>query len=386
MPSKTLIGVTLGLITAAQSSGESGDSPDRGAPAVCHGLIAEWRFESNAIDGSGNSNHGAIVDPAFTAGVAGQALQLNGSSTYASFPDSPSLNPTSAMTISAWYRPVPFAGSGSDPVVDKGASSHNPPYYQYHIGVSGSLYPAPGSIGGVFSLNGNSAGAGTPLQFLANDRWYHVVSLYDGTSVKFYADGVLISSNPATGTITAYGRPVQVGKFNNLNFYLHGTVDEVRMFDRAISPEEVDLLFRSPDARPMVIPAAINTCPGGTVTLTARHLAFSGAQYQWRKGGEPLLNQNNATLVLTNAGTETPGTYDCIVTTDCSTQTSLPAVVTLCQGDLNADATRNTADLTLLLSTFGQSVPPCTAGDLTGDGTVNTADLTTLLARFGQGC
>ncbi len=57
-----------------------------------------------------------------------------------------------------------------------------------------------------------------------------------------------------------------------------------------------------------------------------------------------------------------------------------------CLGNLNADSVVNTADLTLFLSKFGQSVPAYTQGDFNGDATVDTADLTLLLSRFGQSC
>lgn len=57
-----------------------------------------------------------------------------------------------------------------------------------------------------------------------------------------------------------------------------------------------------------------------------------------------------------------------------------------CVGNLNADTVVNTADLTVFLTKFGQSVPPYTLGDFNGDATVNTADLTLLLSRFGAAC
>lgn len=57
-----------------------------------------------------------------------------------------------------------------------------------------------------------------------------------------------------------------------------------------------------------------------------------------------------------------------------------------CLGDLNNDGFINTADLTIFLGNFGQSVPPGTLGDLDNSGTVNTADLTIFLGRFGVPC
>lgn len=56
-----------------------------------------------------------------------------------------------------------------------------------------------------------------------------------------------------------------------------------------------------------------------------------------------------------------------------------------CPADLNHDNATNTADLTIMLGSFGQTVAPHAAGDINGDGVVNTQDLTIFLARFG-GC
>jgi hypothetical protein len=381
-PCVVATGIALSGLAAARPASAGAVAP------VCSGLIAEWKFEGNGSDTSNNGNSGTVFNPAYAPGVAGQALQLDGASTYAAFPDSPSLNPTTAMTISAWYFAAPFSGSGNDPIVDKGAPFHSPPYYQYHLGVSGTQYPVPGTVGATFALSaGGNTGGGTAPGTLVNGRWTHYVATYDGSESRFYADGVLIQSNPSTGTLATFGRPVMVGRFVNLpQFFLPGAVDEIRLFDRAVSPEEAELLYRSPDARPMVVPPAFNTCPGGTVTLTARHLATSGVTYKWRKNGQELGTETGPTLTIINATNDDAATYDCIVTTPCGEQTSLPATVSLCIGDLNADGQRNTADLTAFLGSFGQTVTPCSRGDLNADGIVNTLDLTTFLGRFGQPC
>lgn len=382
MPIRAAI-AAVACAAAAVSSASAGTP----GPAPCAGLVAEWRFDGDALDTSGLANHGTLIDGAFTPGVAGQALALNGTSTYANFGNDASLNPPAAITLSAWYRPVAFSGSGNDSIIDKGAASHSPPYYQYHLGVAGSNYPnGAGSCGyNVYTSNGLTGG-GTDSGFLRNGLWCHLVGSYDGARSKFYANGVLLTDVPATGTLPDLGKPVLVGKFNNLNFYLPGTVDEVRIFNRGLSADEVDLLYRSPDARPMVIPPASNACPGGSFTFTVRHLDATGVTYQWRRNGQDLNGETGPTLTLTSLSPADATSYDCVVTTPCRTETSRPGVLTLCQGDINADGARNTADLTLLLATFGQSVPACTGGDLNSDGQVNTADLTLLLARFGQNC
>ncbi len=62
------------------------------------------------------------------------------------------------------------------------------------------------------------------------------------------------------------------------------------------------------------------------------------------------------------------------------------AVPPPCPTDINHDGVMNTADLLILLGSFGQSVPPGTNGDINGDGQVTTTDLTALLGVFGQSC
>lgn len=76
----------------------------------------------------------------YAGGVFGQALKLDGESAFVQIPNDPSLNPTNAITIQAWYAGPAFRGGGNNALIDKGAASHDPPYYQYHLGITGKDY------------------------------------------------------------------------------------------------------------------------------------------------------------------------------------------------------------------------------------------------------
>jgi hypothetical protein len=65
------------------------------------GLIAEYHFDGNAKDSSGNGNNGLVSGPVYIEGQFGHALGFNGENNSVRVPDSISLNPTS-ITIEAW--------------------------------------------------------------------------------------------------------------------------------------------------------------------------------------------------------------------------------------------------------------------------------------------
>jgi hypothetical protein len=80
-------------------------------------------------------------------------------------------------------------------------------------------------------------------------------------------------------------------------------------------------------------------------------------------------------------GTETEGEEMSDVTV-----MELVAAPPPCPADANGDNAVNGADLSVLLSQFGQNVPPGTGADSNGDGIVNGADLSVLLSSFGAAC
>lgn len=121
---------------------------------------------------------------------------------------------------------------------------------------------------------------------------------------------------------------------------------------------------------------------------------------RWRKNGTPLNNgpqpggsvvagATTQTLTITTPDPRDNGQYDCTITNPCGQATSTQArliVRPACPGDLNFNGAINTADLAILLGSYGQTVQPGTAGDINADGAVNTSDLTLLLGVFGVPC
>jgi YVTN family beta-propeller protein len=275
------------------------------------GLVSWWRGENNSYD-SVSGNHGEWSGGAsYTTGVASNAFSLDGNSNFIEIPDATNLNPTDAITVSAWYKPVSFSGSGNDPIVDKGYTSHTAPYYQYHLGVSGNQYHnEPGQF--IFSVGagGEYVSVNTPQDFWNPGVWYHIVGTYDGANLKLFVNGQLIDSKPVSGTLTPYGRPIRIGAYDNYDGKLPGTIDEVKIYNRALSAVEASRLAGTyPDVFnfPSKDGVELNTLTeSDSITVTGitqpAPIYISGSDAQYEIGGNgtwlstPSMVSNGATV------------------------------------------------------------------------------------------
>jgi hypothetical protein len=94
----------------------------------------------------------------------------------------------------------------------------------------------------------------------ANGAWHHIVGKQEGTNASLYVDGVLCAS----GSVPAIGNgagSITVGRFDGGKYYyFRGRIDEVRIYNRALSDTEITELFRLSASEPS--PAASSNPPG----------------------------------------------------------------------------------------------------------------------------
>lgn len=374
------------------------------AAQSCDGQVGWWRFDGNVLDSSGLGNDGTFFggSPNFVAGKNGLALELDGLNDFVRVANTAALNPSSAISLVAWARVRPFSGSGSDPIIDKAYFSHSPPYYQYQLGVAGSQYPSvPRSISFVASVSGGYAGAGSSSSQFSNNEWFLAVGTYDGQLIRFYYNGELISSQNASGPISSYGSPLQFGKFNNLNFYLPAAIDDIRIFNRSLSQDEITALYVNPTGTCVVLPGRSGVCAGGSVTLRAAHLASQGATYTWKLNGSPI---SDGTLpdgtIVTGAGTgeltlanllgDAARSLSCVVGSCSGASETPPASVLVCAADFNCDAGVDDSDFVIFATAYNLLIcddPAMPAGcpsDLNRDGAVDDSDFVAFAAAYNE--
>jgi len=168
-----------------------------------------------------------------------------------------------------------------------------------------------------------------------------------------------------------------------------------------------DISFPDPSVTSITSqPQAGPACLGGVATLTVAGDSLGRLSFQWQAeelpvGSNRWLDLHNGILPGSSAVVDGAGSAQiaisgldsaamnrrlrCQVINSCTIVES-DAVSLVVLPDLNGDAMITTADLTLLLVRFGQTVPPGSVGDINADGVVNTADLTRLLVAFGRSC
>ncbi|PIR83826.1 hypothetical protein COU18_02465, partial [Candidatus Kaiserbacteria bacterium CG10_big_fil_rev_8_21_14_0_10_51_14] len=220
-----------------------------GASSLSSGLVGHWTFDgndmtSNVADVSGNGHNGILSGFTSTTtaiGKFGQALQFGGDDEYVSMGDVDDLDELTQLSFSLWVNRSSAADAWSA-FISKMSNSSN-----------GWGIQRNGSGDGLFlsfrnsdSSNGNTT-TGLPL-----DAWTAVTVVYDGSGstnadkLKLYINGVNTSLS-YTGTIPsslpATTGSLNIGKHQFESLYFGGQIDDVHVYNRALSASEVKQLY-----------------------------------------------------------------------------------------------------------------------------------------------
>src|SRR5450759_5181083 len=163
---------------------------------LTQGLVAYYPFNGNANDASGNGNNPVLNNATLTTdrfGNANSAYSFNGTSNYIQIPNSPSLNPSSQISICAWVKVQGFyLGPCRGNSILMKANTEGPPGYKLRI--DENHYPGNYSCGPIVDIDHEFFyGLGQPIQnysypWIKTNQWYSVVYTYDGKTAKLYVD------------------------------------------------------------------------------------------------------------------------------------------------------------------------------------------------------
>jgi len=208
------------------------------AASLRSGLVAYYPFDGDANDASGNGNDGIIHGGVtFVPGRTGFAAQFNGANGFVSVANCPALDLTSTFTLSAWIYQSATQGDGYR-IVDKCPAGT----------ASGWTFDTYGNHGNGHQLRFQTVG---PSVLGSTDYslsvWHHVVATVSDTTVKVYVDGLqdgegIVGQIPSNSLDIFIGAPHAYGPWG-VREYFNGLIDDVRIYNRALSAAEVEQLY-----------------------------------------------------------------------------------------------------------------------------------------------
>jgi hypothetical protein len=278
--------------------------------------VSHWRLDlatgTTAVD-SGGTRHGTLTNGAsWTAGHSGNAVVLDGVDDYVALPTFDLAG--SQMSIAVWVRSSSFSSAVGQRFLAKASGT-----------AAGTTYWMLGHAdsGGVPRLRfrlrtGTSTATLTATSGnLPLNTWYHAVATYDGSMMRLYLNGVQVGSLAKTGVIaTSAAVPVSIGRSPEGSNYAHGAIDDVRVFDRALTAGEVTTLMNEPVNRsPVVVNPGNRIVNQGSFALAISASDPDGDALSYAALGLPAgTSISAATGVIT--GTVQPGIYSVTVTAD----------------------------------------------------------------------
>jgi prepilin-type N-terminal cleavage/methylation domain-containing protein len=206
--------------------------------------ISYWSFDDASsctaldnVDGNSGTLNPTCPgnSPSWTLGKINGALSFNGVDNYININNAPNLNPTAALTLSAWVKWTIDPGTGLPwaSIINKNGDNQ---YRLQHNNVNAK-----------FEFGLRTTGCAKWVQSTTSpvkDVWYFVTGTYDGQSMKLYVNGTLESNTSCSGTILTSSSPVGIGRRSiYYDRYFNGLIDEAKIYSSALADTEIQSLY-----------------------------------------------------------------------------------------------------------------------------------------------
>jgi len=206
-------------------------------------LVGWWRLDetsgTTAMDSSSDQENGTLQNSLTfatdsIAGKLGNALVFNGSNEYININYDGDLNP-SVFTISLWARVNGGAGTFRSPLTSRQDSAGN---------LNGYIFYASNVDTWQFWTGTGSAYHQQIGPAVVIGEWVFLAGTYDGSTKKFYVNGAAADSDAVTFKVNSLN-PTRIGAGGGaaLNYYFNGAIDDVRVYNRSLTPNEIQAIY-----------------------------------------------------------------------------------------------------------------------------------------------
>ena len=208
-----------------------------GAPTRVTDALGRTTLIERASGNNGTLQGGATFAP----GQVGQAFSFDGVDDFVLVPDSSSLDLSTQFTLAAWINPSSLQSEPTQGgIISKGAPGGN----GYQLGITNSntaifcQFNGPGEPWATNSLLAALSSA------IAVGQWSHVACTYDNADLKIYEDGVLVGTLfIGSKSVVDSASNLRISSDDTNNVFFQGLIDEVEIFGRALSTEEIQSIF-----------------------------------------------------------------------------------------------------------------------------------------------
>jgi hypothetical protein len=203
------------------------------------GIVSYWSFDNSSNPGKDyvGGNDGTVYGATWTSdSISGNALEFDSVDDYVDCGNDSSLDITDEITIETWIKPAMKHETGPNLGVMAKAKSGVDWAWQLRFGNNA----ANDTLG--FQFNTESGSRWVNLnQNLSVRQWHHVVGVFNGTHAMIYLNDLLKDTN-TFNSIVSSNADLLIGE-EGWNLYFNGTIDEVRIYNRTLSAEEISELY-----------------------------------------------------------------------------------------------------------------------------------------------
>lgn len=209
-----IVGISSSLLSAS-------------ANIITNQLVAYYPFNGSALDESGNGNDGSVIGATLTAdrfGNANSAYHFDGVNDYIDLGSMGGLK-----TVSMWIKQGPRSG------------------FDFYLGHNDFRFYASTAESGRLTLGEAASHVVSPVHMDSQvNQWIHIVGISDGVDSKIYLNSTNVTVS--TGNLkTVENAAVNLGRWTEATHYMNGDIDDVRIYDRVLTNQEIATLYAIPE-------------------------------------------------------------------------------------------------------------------------------------------
>ncbi len=201
------------------------------------GLVAQWLFDENTgtttEDQTVNNHDGLLNNATWAPGHEGAGIQFTTNSSTVRVNNGEELAISGALSLAAWVRISDPEQNDYMRIISKKYGWDAPAGFELEYN------PASNALN-LLSSGNDMATAWVDL----DTEWHHIVATIDGTTAHIYLDGVDVTADNSVNALVTSSEALFIGRHSLGGANFNGTLDDIRIYDKALSGEEVSKLRR----------------------------------------------------------------------------------------------------------------------------------------------